>query len=892
MSENHQNTELGSSNWLKTGGASLQWFHWLVIGLSMVVTISAWLISSQQAEEKMLLNYQRQVEQITDLVQERMRIYENVLLGGAALINTQDGDVDLDTWKTYADGLDIETKYPGINGIGVIFNVPPDATQDFLQDQQQQRPDFKIYPSHERADKWPITLIEPVAPNRSAVGLDIAFENNRYQGVIRARDTGLAQVTGPIVLVQDQKRTPGFLFYVPFYEGGLSPSTLEERQETIIGVSYAPFIMQRLMQGALATEKRELLIRIWDDGVELYSDEAMGLDEAIGVDPQPLLSSSLEIPIYGRTWRFNLETTLAFRGAATTDQPRMILIGGILIELLLIGLFMALGASKQRAVSIAQTATADLWTKSELLVKSNAKLGQRTKEVEEILQALEQNPCMILISDSEGRIKYANQLFFTAMGYSAEQVMNEPLDIFMKHKEDVSAYNEMWKTLDAGNAWQGELHDKRADGSVFWASVSGGPIKSGEGKLLGYCFTHQDITARKDIENKMDQALQQAEEAGRAKAEFLSNMSHEIRTPMNGIIMSLKLAQTAKLQPDTIELLDTANASATNLLAIINDILDLSKLESGNVNIIIGSLPVRDTMRFIARLMSPVAAEKGLMFSVNVDDNVPDWIMSDTVRLQQIINNMVSNAIKFTDTGDVKVNVSWLAETNQQGRIRLDISDTGLGISEKDKASLFERFQQVRSSDKMISGTGLGLAISKQLVELMDGEIGVISDGETGSTFWFEMPVKCGAAREQNQTAPPGPEVTDLNILIAEDIKTNAMLIERLIAKIGHRATIVENGLEAVKAVQSGTAYDLILMDNQMPVMSGIKATQKIRELDSPVKDIPIIALTADALLEHQNAFLDAGMNGFVAKPIQKAALTCEIQRVMQEHSFEQSSEI
>ncbi len=348
----------------------LHWLHWLVVGLSVCVTLTAWQITSSQAEDKIQNRFDRDAEQAVSLVAERMQRYEDGLWGGVSAVRSQGDDVTLESWRVFAESLNIEEKYPGINGIGVIHRVEPNQLDGYLLEQRKSRPDYGIHPAHDEATYFPITYIEPVAPNAAAVGLDMAHEANRQAGVQRSRDTGQAQITGPIVLVQDEERTPGFLFFAPWYEDGQS-ATPEDREENFRGVVYAPFVMQKLLDGALAKEIREIGIRI-NDGAEVLYDEHT--PEVPDFDPDPLFTRTITVDMYGRTWDFDIWTALSFRAAATNHEPTIILIGGLTLDLLLLSMFLMLSRSNRRALRFADRASEDLQLESDRLAESNQEL--------------------------------------------------------------------------------------------------------------------------------------------------------------------------------------------------------------------------------------------------------------------------------------------------------------------------------------------------------------------------------------------------------------------------------------------------------------------------------------------------------------------------------------
>ncbi len=333
---------------------SLHWFHWLVVIFSLILTIAAWYITKQSINDKIAIQFDRQAKQAVELVAERMQKYEDGLSGGVSMIQVLDGDISLSQWRIFANSLRIGVKYPGINGIGVIYYIPPASLPTYLAKQRQARPDFTIYPPHNRNEYWPITYIEPEKTNAKAVGLDMAHEANRYTAAVKARDTNTAQITGPITLVQDAEKTPGFLFYVPFYNGTQLKS-VESRQQHFIGLVYAPFVMKNLMQGTLQKAKRQVAIKISDGNDVLFDEHTTTTPD---YDPQPLFANQYELDLYGRTWVFDIRSAKSFRELSGNNQPMIILIGGIMLDTLLLTLFIMLANTNRRAINFINQMTA------------------------------------------------------------------------------------------------------------------------------------------------------------------------------------------------------------------------------------------------------------------------------------------------------------------------------------------------------------------------------------------------------------------------------------------------------------------------------------------------------------------------------------------------------
>jgi signal transduction histidine kinase len=404
-------------------------------------------------------------------------------------------------------------------------------------------------------------------------------------------------------------------------------------------------------------------------------------------------------------------------------------------------------------------------------------------------------------------------------------------------------------------------------------------------------FSIEELTARvrlhislKRTREELIKAKRAAEAAAEAKAVFLANMSHELRTPMNGIIGMVDILKRTKLTDAQHEYLNIIESSGGNLLTIINDILDLSKIEAGHMELESIPFSLYNEIRRVINIMQIIADKKKLPIDLRINKEVPTYVKGDPVRLKQIVINLVNNAIKFTEKGSITVSVE--KKSLEDGKVQLlfKVMDTGIGISPEGQKKLFQSFSQVdKSTTRKYGGTGLGLMISKNLTQMMDGEIGVESVGGVGSTFWFTVFLELSdeeSYNKQHQDDDASHEdkmrmQLKLNILLAEDNKINQKVAMLNLNNMGYQVDIANNGKEAVEKFENGD-YDIIFMDVQMPEMDGVEACKKIREMENnsgSTKKILIIAMTANTSEDERKKYWEAGMNDYISKPFKRKKL-------------------
>ncbi len=435
-----------------------------------------------------------------------------------------------------------------------------------------------------------------------------------------------------------------------------------------------------------------------------------------------------------------------------------------------------------------------------------------------------------------------------------------------------------------------EFRYRLPDGNARWVHLRLVGIRNAMNEVVQFVGTVIDLTERKLVEESLVRAKEVAELATRSKSEFLANMSHEIRTPMNGVIGMTELALQTELTTEQREYVSTARDSAESLLTIINDILDFSKIEARKLELENVGFSLREVVDNAAKTLSLRASDKGLTLTCDVPADVPDTLMGDPVRLQQVLVNLLNNAVKFTETGGVNLHVEKCADADEKAALKFSVRDTGIGIDPVRQTSIFEAFTQADGAiTRKFGGTGLGLTISSQLVDMMGGTMAVDSAIGRGSNFHFTITFEhappeqsvfpyTSTRREEPRVTPVGQSLT---ILVAEDNAINRRLAIRLLEKAGHNVVAVENGRLALAAV-SEARFDCLLMDIQMPEMDGLASTMAIRA-EEAIRGghVPIIALTAQAMTGDRDRCFEAGMDAYVSKPIDSVVLFETLYRVV-----------
>jgi hypothetical protein len=507
---------------------------------------------------------------------------------------------------------------------------------------------------------------------------------------------------------------------------------------------------------------------------------------------------------------------------------------------------------------------------------------KRTQEkIKHLSQAVEQSPVTIIITNTAGAIEYVNPKFSETTGYSFDEVVGQNPRILKSAHKSPDEYKQLWQTLTAGNEWHGEFHNVKKDGELYWESASISPILNAQGKTTHYIAIKEDITNRKKVEKQLIKAKEKAEESDRLKLAFLANMSHEIRTPMNGILGFTELLKTPNLAgEEQQEYIRIIERSGIRMLNIINDIISISKVESGQVEISLSETNINEQIKYLYTFFKPEAAQKGIHLSINNPLSSKEAVINtDREKVYAILTNLVKNALKFTDSGSIE-----FGYVKKGNLLEFFVKDTGFGISKSHKKIIFERFRQGNETvTRTHEGSGLGLAISKAYVEMLGGEIWVESEKGKGSSFYFTIPFntksepkdtiisKKAVAEEKKEN-----KIKDLKVLIVEDDSISKLLITIAVKPFSKEILKVSTGFEAVEACRNNPDVDLVMMDINMPEMDGYEATKQIRKFN---ENLIIIAQTANGMQSDRDEAIAAGCTDYISKPVNIATLSELIQK-------------
>ncbi|MFY0620865.1 MAG: response regulator [Pelagimonas sp.] len=684
-----------------------------------------------------------------------------------------------------------------------------------------------------------VSLVYPIEANRAAIGLDYNQNPAQRAAAFHARDTGEIVLAGPVNLVQGGT---GFIARFPVFTSTDGPRRFWGIVSAVLDVDliYA--------EAGLSNPSLDLDIAlIGEDGTGAKGNIFFGDPSLLENNPEYI---TVNLPT--GSWLMAIQP----KGGWPTHPDNLWKNRALY---LLAGLFVVIPTFIAGQISVGR----------QNVIQT---LRTRDAELERLSLVARHASDSIILTDPDTNILWVNTAFERMTGYRADEAIGcQPGELLNSGKTSQRTIDAINDHKRRGEPFHTEILNKTKSGELIWVDTNIVPVLSPNGQVAMIMAIERDITFAKAHERELAEAKQAAEKADKAKTDFLANMSHEIRTPMNGIIGMADLLAEADLPDDSQQCIEVIQNSSHSLLKIINDILDLSRLEAGKVDITDVDFNLLECVEGTATLLGAKAREKGLVLDLSCSRSVPEVVRADDDRLRQILVNLIGNAIKFTDSGVISVRVR-CADTDPY-RLMIDVKDTGVGIPAEKAARIFDRFSQAdAATTRVFGGTGLGLTISNMLAQLMGGRISVQSEPGKGSCFQVIIQTRPPVG----QVAPAPPTIHGLNflqnhtVLLAEDNATNRLLVHRFLKDTG--ATVIDavNGIEAVEHCRHHNP-DIILMDMSMPKMDGLAATRMIRSQQIPQPHI--IALTANAFSADREACFEAGMDAFLSKPIKKVDL-------------------
>ncbi len=961
----------------------------LVITLGFSLSILGGFILAHHNQQEAELRFERLAERLVTEVERRLNLPVYGMKGARGVYAATEV-VTRAEFAAYVASRDLPREFPGVQGFGFVQRVPREDLDSFIAATRADgAPDFEVRSKGEAEDLYVIKYIYPVRQNLAARGYDIGSESIRRAAIQRAIQSGRPTLSGRVTLVQDDTHRAGFLYLLPIFRPGASLDTEEDRLGALVGLIYAPIIIDEIFDGLLASVEGLIDLEVFD-GAERHPD-ALTLDpESRGAGTQKNAGGEAAgrrfqvvraISIGQTVWTMAMSSTPKFEASLSRHHPYLLALFGCFTTLLVAGIVFALSTGRARALALAHQMTANL-REAEAESRRLAVVASRTNNA-------------VVIADREGRIEWANEAFTRITGFTPEESRGrKPGEFLQGPLTDPEIRSVMRAGIESGKGFHVEIINYHKSGAPYWLDIEVQPLHDASGALTGFMAIESDITDRKAAEQNLQASEQRlraltthapgvlfqfiasatgvltvpllsqglralvgrdpepfrrrplrllalvprgerrtvletlrtavttgrpwvhvfplrttggaihwvavrssvhpqpdgskawfgaladiteqqlarraAEQANAAKSQFLAMMSHEIRTPMNGVIGMTSLLLDTPLDARQREFTEIIRSSGETLLALINDILDFSKIEAGRLELEQAPFDLADCVEGALDLFAQRAAAKGIDLLCEFGEGVPREIRGDPTRLRQVLVNLVGNALKFTDEGEVHVSVRVLNEAGGNRQLLISVRDTGIGIAPDAQARLFNAFTQVdTSTTRKYGGTGLGLAISRRLAELMGGRMWLESVPGQGSTFHFTVDAEwlpAGPRRVQ----PTRVVLRGLRVLIVDDNATNRRILAGLADRWEMSARQAADGPAALELLRSDALFDLAVLDMHMPGMDGVELARIIRTLPGRAR-LPLVLLSS---IGHDLPAADrACFQQVLSKPAKPAAL-------------------
>jgi len=864
---------------------------WIVLAFCLVLSAVASHRLYDDINRHAIAEFADTADVLTENVRQTLVAHSLILRGAAALVTASE-HVSREEWHFFAESMKADHLAPQSHALAFNPLVGADRLAAHeAQTRRQGNPRYAVHPAGDRPLYTPVQFIEPVEGNQAALGYDTYSDASRREAMDMARDTGRPALTRGLRLIQqaDPQAPPGVIMFAPVYRAGAPVDQIVERRAALIGWTSAPYRIDALIgqvaRGNEGFRRGDLAISLHDGGNGGDSGLLFQHGQQGPFAGNSQRQQQRDIIVFGRNWQLNFE--LSPEAVHVNYLPAWLAaVGGGTLGFLLWALIISMLQTRDRATRIAGDLTQELRLREEQLRASEFRWKF----------ALEGSGQGVWDWDATTDRVYFSPIWKRMLGH-ADADIGDHLDEWKSrvHPDDLpQTLAAVQAYLDGSRGEYANEHRIRCkDGTYKWILDRGMIVsRDAAGRPSRVIGTHTDIDARKQAElelarhhdhleeivaartTELAAARDAAEAASRAKSVFLANMSHELRTPMNAIMGMTSLAMRHVTDERQRDQLRKSLSASHHLMDVINNILDLSKIEAERLSLDIDDFDLTAMVEETLSLQEATARDKGLALSCHVDAALPRRVRGDALRLRQILLNYLGNAIKFSSRGRVQVTLTRIGEDEASVLLQLEVSDQGIGISPEHQARLFHAFAQAdQSTTRRYGGTGLGLIISKRIAQLMGGDVGVGSEPGVGSRFWAtarlgKIADAPGAepASQEDALACLQQEFAGRRVLIAEDEPLSREVAQFLVESAGLVAVAVEDGAAARERALLGDC-DVVLMDVQMPVMNGLDASRAIRAQPS-ARRIPIIAMTANAFEDDRRACLAAGMDDHVAKPV------------------------
>ena len=780
---------------------------WLVLFLAVLGSLWLWQAVRVANLAKHQAHFDAQSELLKQRFVEGFGYHERLLIAAAGLFAASD-DITRSEWAAFFQSLELSKYYPGVFALAFAKKVLPED-KEVLQAEIRSEGfrDYRIWPEGERDEYFPITLFEPVnEQNLRVLGYDVSVDSVRREAVEKSFITAQPVMCGRVALVNNVHNA--FVVYYPVFDVDFLREKPEERRKALKGYVFSPLYADDFADAMMRLSDNKIALKLYD-GAQI--DPSKIFYDSLGTSNfkshKSMFSFNTLMAVGGRTWSACFFSLPEYE-ARIYGMDYVVLFCCLALSFALAFFAFAL-AGRQFAMK---------------------RLEQSMQGLSLLSQAVENSASMIVITDKHGAIEYVNPAFCRTTGYSKEEAIGQTPRIIKSGTHPLEFYKNLWETILSGKTWSDRFYNRKKNGEFYWEAAKISSVTDANGKITHFVGVKEDVSEAIAIHNALDEARAFAEAASRAKGEFLANMSHEIRTPMSAVIgyshLALKLEMPAKVH----DYITKIQHAGSKVLGLINDILDFSKIEAGKMSMEHTGFVLDDVMSGLSNLIAASSAGKNLYFFFQIPPDIPQNLVGDPTRLGQVLSNLLTNAFKFTEQGEIEVIVSLLEKNSSQARLRFAVRDTGIGITPDQQGQIFMDFSQADgSTTRKYGGTGLGLSISRKLVEMMGGKLEVESEPGRGSCFYFSAVF--GISSEANE--PITDVLRGKRFIVADSKLLPWRALVQHLELAAANVTMVTSARELkelLKHQDPANPYDLAFVYSRLPDCDGFEVVNFIKK--------------------------------------------------------------